>query len=229
IVDHDPETRHTLSTLIRGIDLEVEIFADAREFLRVCDADSRGCAVLDVRLPLMSGLDLQQALLARGVRLPIIFLSADEPIPTVSRAFRAGAIDVIQKPCDVNMLLERIGEAIQRDLTQHERQSRQLAVSRRLAQLSKREVQVMELIAAGASTKSAARQLGISSKTVDNHRLRILQKLGVSNPVELARLVLSAMPAADGAAMAWGDEPPAATVPAGEWPREPEAALCGAR
>jgi RNA polymerase sigma factor (sigma-70 family) len=191
IVDHDPQMRHLLSALARSVGLAIEIFADAKEFLCTCQAESHGCAVLDVRLPMMSGLDLQKALLARNILLPIIFVSAHGDVPMVAQAFRAGAIDFMQKPFNVNVMLERIYEAIKRDEIQHRRHEQNQELEKRLSQLSKREAVVMQLLIEGASTKSIARQLAISPKTVDNHRVRILQKVQVGNTVELAKLVFS--------------------------------------
>ena len=175
----------------RSAGLAVEIFADAREFLPACQPESRGCAVLDVRLPMMSGLDLQRALLARGVSLPIIFVSAHGDVPMASQAFRSGAIDFMQTPPSANTMMERIYEVLERDEAQHLRQAQCQDLQSRLSLLSKRETQVMHLLILGASTKSIARQLAISSKTVDNHRIRILQKVRVGNTVELTRLVFS--------------------------------------
>ena len=122
IVGHDPQLRHALSALARSAGLAVEIFADAREFLAACQAECRGCAVLDVRLPMMSGLDLQKALLARGVSLPIIFVSAHGDVPMASQAFRSGAIDFMQTPPSASTMLERIYEALERDEAQRLRQ-----------------------------------------------------------------------------------------------------------
>jgi RNA polymerase sigma factor (sigma-70 family) len=220
IVNHDPEMRQVLSALARSVGLTIEIFADAGEFLGTCHADSRGCAVLDVRLPMMSGLDLQKALLTRNVLLPIIFVSAHGDIPTVAQAFRAGAIDFLQKPINANVMLQRIYEALERDESQHRRQRQSQDLERRLAQLSKRETEVMQRLIDGASTKSIARQLAISSKTVDNHRVRILQKVQVSNTVELTRLVFSTRPAAHEPIA-----PPQARLPLAEIPAPHEVEL----
>jgi FixJ family two-component response regulator len=191
IVENEPETRHSLSCLVRGAGLAVEIYADAKEFLCACEPELRGCLVLDACLPRMSGIELQRALLARGIGLPVIFISADGDIAMAAQAIRAGAVDFIQKPFPPSVMLDRIEEAMRRDEVFHQRRSRQQELATRLGQLSKRETEVMRLLIEGASTKSIARQLEISSKTVDNHRVHILEKVRCANTVELTRLVYS--------------------------------------
>lgn len=189
IVDDDPDVRRSISLLVRSVDLDAEVYASAQEFLDHYDQHSPGCVVLDMRMPGMTGLQLQQHLSERGIPLPIIFISAYGEIPTASAAMRAGAVDFIPKPFSPQILLERIHEAVAIDERLRRASERQREVNDRIATLTQREQEVMQLLANGCSTKVIAQRLSISQKTVDNHRAKVLEKLAVDNAAQLARLV----------------------------------------
>lgn len=189
IVDDDPDVRRTISLLVRSVDLHSESYGSANEFLERFDPEKPGCLVLDMRMPGMTGRQLQQELCDRGIHLPIIFVTAHGEIPTATEAMRAGAIDFITKPFSPQLLLERIHEAMAIDANERDCRMHQQEVEARIATLTSREREVMEHLAAGESTKVIAKALGISTKTVDNHRAKVLEKVKVDNPTQLACLV----------------------------------------
>jgi two-component system, LuxR family, response regulator FixJ len=189
VVDDDPEVRSSLSLLARSVGLNVETFASAREFLDSYDPRRPGCLVLDVRMPGMSGLELQKQLTAQGISLSIILITAHAEIPMAIEAMRAGALDFIQKPFSRHAILERIHEAMKLGEGRHRTQLLHHEVDGRTARLSSREREVMRLLAAGDSTKIIALRLGISPKTVDNHRIKVFKKMGVDNAAQLAGLL----------------------------------------
>jgi RNA polymerase sigma factor (sigma-70 family) len=191
VVDDDADVRRSLSLLVRSVNLRVETFSSANDFLSSYEPLRPGCLVLDVRMPGMTGLELQKELGSHAVELPIIFVSAHGEIPMVSQSLRAGALDFVQKPYSPQAMLERIHEAIEQDDRTRREKAQRHEVDQRLAQLSDREREVMCLLAEGMSTKSIASHLAISSKTVDNHRARIFEKIQVENTAELARLIYS--------------------------------------
>ena len=189
IVDDDPDVRRSVSLLVRSIGLADECFSTAQDFLQQYDPVKPGCLVLDIRMPGMSGLELQKALNAAEAMPPIIFITAHGEIPCASQALRDGAVDFIQKPFSPQTLLERIREAVGRD--QEHRRKRTLArsIQERIARLTDREREIMELLSKGESTKQIAQRLSISPKTVDNHRAKVLEKMNVDNPTQLAHLL----------------------------------------
>jgi len=189
IVDDDPDVRRTISLLVCSVNLAAETFASANEFLDRYDPEQPGCLVLDMRMPGMTGRQLQQELTDRGSSLPIIFVTAHGEIPTATEAMRAGAIDFITKPFSPQMLLERIHEAMAMNEKQRKNEQLQKEVQSRVATLTSREREGMEHLAAGESTKVIANRLGISTKTVDNHRAKVLEKVNVDNPTQLACLL----------------------------------------
>jgi RNA polymerase sigma factor (sigma-70 family) len=190
IVDDDPDLCVAVSLLVRSVQLRAIVFASADEFLEAYDPHQPGCLVLDVRLPGMTGLELQNQLNARGIRLPVIMVTAHAEIPLATQAMRAGALDFLQKPYSPHTLLERIFEALKLDRELRDKSSAKSSVEARLAALTEREREVMMHLVHGKSTKRIARELGISPKTVDNHRIKILEKLDVQNTVQLANLII---------------------------------------
>lgn len=189
IVDDDADVRQSVSLLIRSIGLAETCYASAQDFLTHYDPQKPGCLVLDIRMPGMSGLELQKRLNSNVLLPPIIFITAHGEIPLAIQAMRAGAVDFIEKPFSPQALLERIREAIERDRENRRDQTRAAAVQERMTQLTDREREIMRFLASGQSTKQIAQQLSISSKTVDNHRARILEKMKVDNPTQLAHLI----------------------------------------
>lgn len=189
IVDDEPVARRAVSLLARSVGLAAESYPSAQEFLAGYDPQKLGCLVLDMRMPGMTGMQLQRELASRSVQLPIIFLTAHGEIPSATAALRAGAVDFIPKPFSSEVLLERIHEAIAIDAQQRRNREHRKELELRISTLTDREYEVMQLLAVGDSTKVIARRLEISSKTVDNHRAKILEKMGVDNAIQLSRYV----------------------------------------
>lgn len=189
IVDDDADVRQAVSLLIRSVGLADDSYASAQDFLSHYDPQKPGCLVLDIRMPGISGLELQKALNSKCLLPPIIFITAHGEIPLATQAIRAGAIDFIQKPFSPQTLLERIHEAIKLDRENRRKYSRASEIQERITHLTDREREIMRLLADGESTKLIAQQLSIRPKTVENHRARILEKMNVENPTQLAHLV----------------------------------------
>ena len=189
VVDDDPHAREAHESLVRSVGLPVESFSSAHEFLAAFAPDRSGCLVLDVRLPGMSGLELQEQLNTLGADLPVIVVSAYGDVPTVVRAMRSGAFDFLSKPFDPQSLLERIQEALAKAAEQNEVRAIRAQVAARWATLSVREQQVADLLVDGKTTKEIASALSISPKTVDNHRAKLLEKMRAENPVVLRKLL----------------------------------------
>lgn len=189
IVDDDVDLRRAVSLLAGSVGLAVEAHSSAQEFLDKYDPQRPGCLVLDVRIPGISGLELQRTLASQKFPIPIIFLSAHGEIPMATQAIRAGAIDFLQKPFSPHALLERIHEALALDEDNRRKRAEAGDVKSRLLSLTQREQEIMWLLAAGESAKHIAVTLSISSKTVDNHRAKILEKMEVENPTQLAHLL----------------------------------------
>ena len=187
IVEDDPLVRRSISFLVRSVGLEAATYELAQSFINKYEADSPGCLVLDVRLPGMTGLELQQKLARLNIEIPIIFITAYAEIPLATAALRAGAVDFLCKPFSPQALLERIHEAISIDRKRRDVKAKQREISYRVSTLTEREREVMPYLANGDETKVIAKRLGISPKTVDNHRTKILEKMGVQNTAQLAR------------------------------------------
>jgi RNA polymerase sigma factor (sigma-70 family) len=190
IVDDDDDVRRSLALLVQSVHLMPICFGSAAEFLESFSGDQTGCILVDLRMPGISGLELQRRLQSMRVHMPIIFMSAYGDISTVSEVMRAGAVDFITKPFNPQILLERINEAIATDSERRTADIHRQDVQHRLERLTEREREIMQLLANGCSTKTIAARLDISTKTVDNHRAKILEKMEVENPAQLARLIL---------------------------------------
>ncbi len=192
VVDDDVAIREYVQYLCESVGLRVQTYRSAREFLDTYDGTRPACLVLDVRIPGMSGLDLQAELAARQLALPIIMMSAYAEIPMAVRALRAGAIDFLQKPIDGQALLERIGEMIEADRHACQLEAKLTNAAKELARLTPRQRQVLDGLLAGKRNKIIADELGLSPKTVDVHRFRIMQRLAADSLADLIRLVLVA-------------------------------------
>lgn len=192
LVEDDAPVRDALKALVESAGLHARTFPSAEAFLTACDPTMSGCLVLDISLPGMSGLDLQQALLARGIVLPIIFLTGYGTIPMTVAALKLGALDFLEKPVDGAMLLQRIEWALQEVARQLDATSVAPIARARIASLTTREHQVMKLTAEGLTNKEIARRLAISHRTVEIHRSRVMKKMQVHSAVELASLVRKA-------------------------------------
>jgi len=191
VVDDNPGVRKSLQALIEAAGLAVETYASAGDFLGAYDAERPGCLVLDVRLRGESGLDLQDELRKRNATLPIIVMTGYADVPNSVRALKGGAIDFLRKPVAPKMLIERIREAIAVDRRARDAAAPRAAVADRIAQLTPRERQVMELLAVGNSSKEIATALDISVRTVESHRRTVLRKMAVTSAVQLARAIAS--------------------------------------
>jgi FixJ family two-component response regulator len=188
IVDDDAPVREALGALLGSVGLHHEAFASATEFLAAADRQMRGCLLLDVRMPDMSGLELQRALQEQGVTLQTIIVTGHGDVPMAVRAMKAGAADFIEKPFNEQALLDRIQALLQADEVLWQSRQLQDAAAARLALLTPRERAVMELIAAGQHTKRIAAELDIQERTVDVHRFNIMHKVGVRSLAELLRV-----------------------------------------
>ena len=192
VVDDDSSTRELLAWLMKRHGIRAEIFPDARSFLSVCRPDTRGCLVLDLNMPGMSGLDLQKCLKERGVELPVIFLSGRADVPKAVHAVKEGAVDFIEKPFDYKRVVELIGDCLRRDAATREERERRRQIERRLAQLTQREREVLEEVVAGRLNREIAEKLAISVKTVEAHRAKIMEKIEVSSVAELVQATVAA-------------------------------------
>jgi len=189
VIDDDAAVRRFLSGLIRSIELPVKTFASARNFLDFLEPNMRGCIVLDIRMPGMGGLELQQELARRTVVLPVIFLTAHGDVQVAVRAMKAGAFDFIEKPFSNELLLNCIQKAMAEGLHAASTHDKRQEVARRKETLTPREHEVMQILLTGATNKGIARQLDISDKTVEIHRANVMHKMGVKSLAELVKLI----------------------------------------
>lgn len=192
IIDDDAAMRRSLAYLFDSAGWRVAAFESAQDFLERYDGHVPGCLILDVRMPLMSGLGLQHALRERGNHLPIIFLTGHGDLAMAVQAMKTGACDFLEKPCKDQVLLDAVSRAVQRSIEEARinRQSRTAQTA--LASLTAREREVAELMAAGKPSKIIARELAISDKTVQVHRHNTMEKLGVHSAAEIAHLLIEA-------------------------------------
>ena len=192
VVDDDSSTRELLSWLMTRNALPVEVFPDAHSFVEAYRAERPGCLVLDLNMPGMSGLALQQYLNEHGVLLPVIFLSGRADIPKAVQAVREGAIDFLEKPFDYKRVVELVRECLERDRVARAGLKRRRRVCERLGQLTQREREVLDLVVGGKMNREIADGLDISIKTVEAHRARLMEKLEVSSVAELVQAVVAA-------------------------------------
>jgi RNA polymerase sigma factor (sigma-70 family) len=188
VVDDDDLIRTTLQSCVESVGLAVETYASPMAFLEKCDGSRSGCLILDVRMPGMSGLQLQEALQAKGITLPIIFLTGHGDVPNAVRAMRQGAVDFMEKPFNVQALLDLIQKSVERDIQERQTASVRNSVQANLNDLTAREREVMDLVVAGRSSKEIARKLEISPKTVESHRARIMLKMDADSVVDLVQM-----------------------------------------
>jgi len=194
VVDDNPAVRKSLQALMNAASLASETYASSEEFLETYDARRPGCLVLDVRLRGRNGLDLQDELRRRNASVPIIVMTGYGDVPTSVRAFKGGAIDFLRKPVPPKALLERIREALRLDAQARDATAQHAELANRIARLTPRERQVMDLLAVGKSSKGIATALDISVRTVESHRRTVLRKINVSSAAELARAVARLQP-----------------------------------
>ena len=186
VVDDDPAVRDALTQLFEAAGYAVESYATAQNFLEACDPGRPGCIVLDIQMPGMSGLDLQAALSERHILQPVIFLTGHGTVNMAVQACKHGAFDFLEKPIDGSALLARAHEALEADARRQHEEAVRGGLETRCAALTPREREIFPLVASGRPSKDIARELGISHRTVELHRARIIHKMGAHTLVELA-------------------------------------------
>lgn len=188
VIDDDPSMRDTLEDLLRSIDLDVRVFKSTQEFLASGRPDVPGCLVLDVRIPGQGGLDLQRALAASGIDLPIVFITGHGDIPMAVQAIKAGAIDFLTKPFRDQELLDAIQAGVEQDRARRRDAGLMAELRKRLDTLTPRERQIMALVASGQPNKQIAAELEISEATVKFHRGQVMRKMQAKSLPELVRM-----------------------------------------
>lgn len=189
IVDDDEVVRNTIGQLIESVNLKAKKFASAREFLDSYVPAQPGCLVLDVRMPGMSGIQLQAKLREKTIQIPIIFITGHGDVQMAVQAVKNGALNFIEKPFRNQVLLDQIQEALVRDSQLRREQSIQKAGKDKLGLITKRERQVLDLVKSGKSNKVIANMLGVSQRTVEGHRANIMEKLEVKSVAELVTFI----------------------------------------
>lgn len=189
IVDDDSAVRESLSLLLRSVGIESCAYGSAQEFLAAWSPDMSGCLILDIRMPGMSGLDLQQTLQDRQSTLPILFMTGHGDVAMAVRAMRAGALDFIEKPFRDQELIDRVHQALALDAERQAAHAARREIQRRLALLTPREREIMDRIVEGHANKVIALDLGLSERTVEIHRARVMTKTETHSVAELVRMV----------------------------------------
>jgi FixJ family two-component response regulator len=189
VVDDDASVREALASLLGSVALRVECFASPGEFLRRRKSESPACLVLDVRMPGLSGLDLQRKLARGEHQIPIIFISAHGDIPMAVGAMKAGAIEFLPKPFREEDLLDAIRQALDRDKAAKARRTEILEIRTRHTRLTARQHQIMTLIVEGKLNKQIAAKLGLSENTIKVHRRRIMERMGAASVAELVHMI----------------------------------------
>jgi FixJ family two-component response regulator len=192
VVDDDPSIRESLRWLLESVELGVETYESAEDFLDGYDTSTHGCLLLDVRMPGMSGLSLQKELQSRGIGMPIIFITGHGDVPLAVRACKAGALDFIEKPFSDQRLLDLVREALEKERAVAAVRAEVTAFRERLASLTGREREIMDLVADGRTNREMAAALGVSPRTVEVHRARLTDKLGVDSVATLVRMLIAA-------------------------------------
>jgi FixJ family two-component response regulator len=190
VVDDDEGVRNSLRFLLKSVGLETRALASAAEFLDSYRPEQPGCLVLDVRMPGMSGLELQQQLNLRGAVIPVIFITGHGDIPMAVEAMQHGAFDFLQKPFRDQDLIDRIQRALERDTRNRAALAQHARIRERLASLTPREREVLALMARGRPNKVMAAELGVSQRTVEIHRARVMEKSGAASLAQLVRMVI---------------------------------------
>ncbi len=192
VVDDDPATRDALGVLFKSVRLQMRAYDSAEAFLASYDAEQPGCLVHDVRMPGIDGLELQEELAARQIDIPIIFLTAYGDVPTAVRAMKQGAVDFMTKPPPGQALLDAVKGAMKHDAESRRRRAKSASARARLASLTGREREVLDLVLTGKHNKAVAAELGLSHKTIEFHRKKIMDKMHANTVVDLVRMVLDA-------------------------------------
>jgi len=190
IVDDDEAVRSSLRLLLKSVGLVPSALASAREFLDRYDPAQPGCLVLDVRMPEMSGLELQEQLNLKGAVLPVIFITGHGDVPMAVEAMQAGACDFLQKPFRDQDLIDRIQRALDKDRTNRAALNERTLIHERLQSLTPREREVLAMVTSGKANKIMAADLGVSQRTVEIHRARVMEKMRAASLAQLVRMVM---------------------------------------
>jgi len=190
VVDDDPAIRKSLRWLIESVGLKVQTYELASEFLERYSPDRPGCLVLDVRIPGMSGLELQEKLRARGYDIPVIIVSGYGDVPMAVRAMKAGAVDFLEKPVSDQVLLDYIQKGIERDIKNKAARLQNKELLERKSTLTRREHEVMDYVVSGFSSREIADKLNVSFKTVEAHRAKIMKKMQAKSVPKLIQMEL---------------------------------------
>jgi two-component system response regulator FixJ len=194
VVDDDSAVRKSLELLLKSTGMRVASYSSATEFLAAHPEDPPGCLVLDVRMAGMSGLELQEQLNARHSILPVIFITGHGDVPMAVEAMQAGAVDFLQKPFRDQDLLDRIGQALEKDAAARRQLAERSGIERRLASLTPRETEVLHLVVAGKANKVIAGDLNLSQRTVEIHRARVMEKMRAHSIAHLVRMIVAVQP-----------------------------------
>lgn len=192
IIDDDPAARQALTVLVESMNLRVETYASAQEFLDVYDPSKPGCMLLDVRMPGVSGLELLQRMVSDKIPVPVIIISAHGDVPMVVQAMKAGALNFLEKPCRDQQLWEAIQEALRWDTDNRKQLARNARAQRRIARLTPGERDVLKMLLKGKSNKAIAAELELSVRTIEVRRAKVMRKMKAESLAELVRLALVA-------------------------------------
>jgi FixJ family two-component response regulator len=190
IVDDDNGVRSSLRVLMKSVNLNAQAFGSAQEFLQAYQTAEPGCLILDIRMPGMSGLELQDALNERGAVIPVIFITGHGDVPMAVEAMRNGAFDFLQKPFRDQDLIDRIQQAMVRDKETRASLQEHTRIRACIAALTPREREVLDLLTVGMANKSMAQDLGLSQRTVEIHRAHVMEKMGARSVAHLVRMVM---------------------------------------
>jgi len=198
LIDDDKDVRESLAVLLDAAGIQVQAFASGPEFLAVAPSLTSGCVLTDIHMPGMDGIELQRRLLILGVRLPLVMMTGQADVPTAIKALKAGAADFIEKPFKDQTLLDAIQAAIESGRRASRQRAEIAAIEERMKALTPREIEVLTKLVEGLPNKVIAHQLGMSPRTVEVHRGRIMDKTGAKSLSELVRMSLTAQSPRDG-------------------------------
>ena len=190
VVDDDSGVRNAMRALLKSVGLNATLFSSAQEFLTAYDPQQPGCLLLDIRMPGMSGLELQQELNLRGAVIPVIFMTGHGDVPMAVEAMQHGAFDFLQKPFRDQDLLDRIQRAISKDTERRKSLGEHARIQAHLESLTPREREVLDLMTLGKQNKVIGQDLGVSPRTIEIHRARVMEKMGAHSVAELVRMML---------------------------------------
>jgi FixJ family two-component response regulator len=190
IVDDDNGVRTSIRVLMKSVGLPAIAYSSAQEFLAGYNPVMAGCVVLDIRMPGMSGMELQEALNERGAVIPVIFVTGHGDVPMAVEAMRHGAFDFLQKPFRDQDLIDRVQQALARDAETREELKQHSRIRARIATLTPREKEVLDLLTVGKANKMMAQDLGLSQRTVEIHRAHVMEKMGAKSVAQLVRMVM---------------------------------------